>query len=120
MWLFFPILLIQFFFTLGISLFLSAVNLLDRDVQYLCSLIISLWFYLTPIVYSEEFFPEQYRWIFNLNPMAVFINAYRQVLLGQDIFNISSFAIGCAVAIIVFICGYALFKKLEGMVADVV
>lgn len=120
MLLFFPILAIQFLFTFGVSLFLSSVNLLYRDIQYLFQLVLNLWFYLTPIVYSIEFFPEQYRWIFKFNPMAVFINAYRQVLLGKDIFNISSIFIGLALSVIIFIFSYTLFKKLESVIADIV
>jgi ABC-type polysaccharide/polyol phosphate export permease len=120
MLLFLPIFLVQFLFTLGLSLFLSAVNLLYRDVQYLFTLIMTLWFYVTPIVYSVDFFPPQYRWIFKFNPMAVFINAYRQVLLGGDVFSLSSIIIGVVVSLVIFIFSYILFKRLEGIVADVV
>jgi ABC-type polysaccharide/polyol phosphate export permease len=120
MLLFFPILFVQLLFTFGLSLFLSATNLLYRDVQYLFQLVLGLWFYLTPVIYPIELFPEQYRWIFALNPMAVFINAYRQVLLGQDVFNMASFLIGLSVSILFLIISYAIFKKLEGIIADVV
>jgi ABC-type polysaccharide/polyol phosphate export permease len=120
MLLFFPILFVQLLFTFGLSLFLSATNLLYRDVQYLFQLVLGLWFYLTPVIYPIELFPEQYRWIFALNPMAVFINAYRQVLLGQDVFNVASFLIGLSVSILFLIISYAIFKKLEGIIADVV
>ncbi len=120
MLLFFPILFVQLLFTFGLSLFLSATNLLYRDVQYLFQLVLGLWFYLTPVIYPVELFPEQYRWIFALNPMAVFINAYRQVLLGQDVFNMSSFLIGLGVSILFLIISYTIFKKLEGIIADVV
>jgi len=80
MLIFIPIFLIQFLFTYGLGLLLSALNLFYRDVQFLFNLILTLWFYLTPVIYATEFFPEQYRWIFKINPMSVFINAYRQVL----------------------------------------
>jgi ABC-type polysaccharide/polyol phosphate export permease len=52
--------------------------------------------------------------------MAVFINAYRQVLLGGDVFSISSLGIGIVVSLVIFVFSYILFKRLEGMVADVV
>ena len=120
MLLFFPILFVQLLFTFGLSLFLSAANLLYRDVQYLFQLALSLWFYLTPVIYPVELFPEQFRWIFALNPMAVFINAYRQVLLGGDVFNITSFLIGLIVSLVLLVVSYAIFKKMEGTIADVV
>lgn len=118
--LFFPIFLIQFIFSYALSLLLSALNLFYRDVQYLFSLILTVWFYLTPILYSVEFFPEQYRWIFKLNPMSVFINAYRQVLLAHDTPNWTSLAVGAGMSIVLYLFSSKIFKKLEGTFADVV
>ncbi|NTU46254.1 ABC transporter permease [Candidatus Roizmanbacteria bacterium] len=120
MLLFIPLFALQFVFTLGISLLLSVMNLLYRDVQYLFTLILTLWFYLTPVIYSIDFFPEQYRWIFKINPMAVFINAYREVLLGGDAPNWASLGIGILVSGLLFIVAFSIFKKAEGMFADVV
>ncbi|NTU73305.1 ABC transporter permease [Candidatus Roizmanbacteria bacterium] len=120
MLMFFPILLIQFIFTLGLSLFLSAANLLYRDVQYLFNLVLTLWFYLTPVIYATEFFPERYRWIFKFNPMSVFINAYREVLLGSGQINWTGLGIGVLVSFAVFGIAYLFFKKMEGIFADIV
>lgn len=119
MLLFLPIFLIHFFFTYGLSLFLSAVNLFYRDIQYLFNLILTLWFYLTPVIYAVEFFPEKYRWIFKLNPMSVLINAYRQVLLGGNWPKFSSLGIGILISFAIFVISHRLFKKLEGTFADV-
>jgi len=120
MFLFIPIFLVQFLFIYGLSLFLSAVNLFYRDVQYLFDLVLALWFYLTPVIYAVEFFPEKYRFIFKLNPMSVFINGYRQVLLGQNWPSWSSLGIGLGVSLAVYLVAYRIFKKLEGTFADVV
>lgn len=117
---FFPIFLLQFMFTYAISLLLSFMNLLYRDIQYLFNLVIVLWFYLTPVLYAVEFFPPQYRWVFQINPMSVFINAYREVLLAQGIPNLTSLGIGVALTAVIFVIAYYLFKKAEGMFADVV
>ncbi|MEI6532792.1 MAG: ABC transporter permease [Candidatus Roizmanbacteria bacterium] len=119
MLLFFPIFLVQLIFILGIALMLSAFNLFYRDIQYLLTLVITMWFYVTPVIYATEFFPEHYRWIFKINPMSVFINAYREVLLAQGSLNWSSLFIGVCVSLIVFCLGYWIFKKLEGMFADI-
>lgn len=120
MFLFIPIFLIQFLFTFGLALFLSAINLFYKDIQYLFNLILTLWFYLTPILYAVEYFPERYRFIFKLNPMSVFINAYRQVLFGTNMPNFSSLGIGIVAALVIFILSYKAFKKLEGTFADIV
>jgi ABC-type polysaccharide/polyol phosphate export permease len=120
MFLFIPIFVIQFIFVFGLSLLLGALNLFYRDVQYFFNLVLTLWFYLTPVIYATEFFPEKYRWIFKLNPMSVFINAYREVLVGKGVLNIGSLAIGVIISLLIFIVSYRIFKKLEGVFADVV
>jgi len=120
MLLFIPLFMIQFIFTYGISLFLAAINLFYRDTQYLFNLILTLWFYLTPVIYATELFPEKYRWIFKFNPMSVFINAYRQVLFGHKLPNLASLSVGIVISLIIFLAAHRFFKKLEGTFADVV
>lgn len=118
--LFIPIFLLQFLFTFSLGLIFSWANLFYRDIQYLVNLLLTLWFYLTPIIYPVEFFPEKYRFIFKLNPLSVFINAYRQVLLGGDFPKWESLTIGILISLIFFIVSYRLFKKVEKEFADIV
>lgn len=114
------IFLIQLFLMAGISLMVAALNLFYRDIQYLLNLILLLWMYITPIMYPIEIIPTQYRFIMSLNPMAVIVNAYRQVLLSGKDPNTSSLGIAAVVSLIIFSLGFALFKKMEGEFADYV
>lgn len=114
------IFMIQLIFTIGLSLILSALNLFYRDIQFLLNLVVLLWMYLTPVIYSIEMIPDKYRFILSLNPMAVFINAYRQVILGGAQPNLNSLGIGVIFSISIFLLGFSLFKKLEGIFSDVV
>lgn len=114
------ILAIQLIFTMGLSLILSALNLFYRDIQYLLNLILTMWMYLTPIMYPVEMLPAKYRFVFALNPMAVIINAYRQVMLTGDGPNMSSLGIAFAMSLAVFGFGFVFFKKMEGEFADYV
>ena len=114
------ILLIQNLFTFGLSLITATLNLFYRDIQYLLSLIVLLWMYLTPIMYSTEIFPEKYRWIFKINPMAVFVNAYRESILSGGMPNLISLGIGLLLSLLLLIVGYKLFRRLEGQFADAV
>ena len=118
--LFIPIFLIQMLFVLGIGMILSVLNLYYRDVQYLVTLIMTLLFYLTPVIYQVEAFPEQYRWIFKFNPLSVFINAYRQLLLAYDLPSWGSLGIGVLILVGIFLIAYRFFKKMEGTFADLV
>ncbi len=117
---FIPIFLIQNLFSYALGIILSAFNLFYRDIQYLLSLILLIWMYLTPIVYSAETFPERYRWIFQFNPMAIIINAYREVILAGGAPNFMSLGIAALLSVVLFILAFRLFKKLEGQFADAV
>jgi len=114
------IFVVQLFFMTGISLVVSALNLFYRDIQYLLNLVLLLWMYITPIMYPIEIIPEKYRFIMSLNPMAVIVNAYRQVLLSGKNPNLYSLGVAALVSFIVFSFGFILFKKLEGEFADYV
>ena len=114
------ILIIQLVLIAGIALLVAALNLFYRDIQYLLNLILLLWMYVTPIMYPIEIIPVQYRFIMSLNPMAVIVNAYRQVLLSGKEPNMASLSVAALVSVVVFIFGFMVFKKLEGEFADYV
>jgi lipopolysaccharide transport system permease protein len=115
-----PIFLIQGLFTYGLALILASINLFYRDIQHLLNLVLILWMYITPVIYPMEMVPEKYQLIFMLNPMAVIINAYRQVILGGSNPNLSSLSIALILSIFMYLFGKKIFKLLEGLFADVV
>lgn len=115
-----PVLAMQFLFTFGLALLLSALNLFYRDVQFLFGLVLKLWFYLTPIIYPLDIFPKNLQWLFNLNPIAYFIQTYRAVLLNQQLPSVSSFIVNFIATGIFFLISYTIFKKLESSFADAV
>lgn len=113
-----PIFLIQQIFTIGLSLFFAAANLIYRDIQYLLNMIILLWMYATPVFYPADLVPEKYRIVFQLNPMAVIINAYRQTILGGGAPNYTSIVIALILSLIVLLLGLSYFKSREKIFAD--
>lgn len=113
-----PIFLIQQIFTLGLSLFFAAANLLYRDIQYLLNMILLLWMYATPIIYSADAIPSKYKILFQVNPMAVIINAYRQTILGGGVPKYSSLIIALIVSLITLFIGFGYFKSREKIFAD--
>jgi lipopolysaccharide transport system permease protein len=110
--------LTQFVWVLGLSLPLAALNLYFHDVRYLVGVALTLGFYLTPIIYSIDIVPEQYKILFELNPMSLFINAYRRVILYGESPDTEKLLIGLAIAVGTFLIGYWLFKKMEPGFAD--
>ena len=114
-----PILFIQVIFMYALGLILAAANLFYRDIQFLWNLVVLLWMYCTPVMYSPENFPAKIAWVFKVNPMAVLINAYRQVILAGGAPNFVSLAIALIVSLVLLVIGFRFFKKYEGKFADV-
>lgn len=107
------IVLIQCALSLGLLLTLSAINVYVKDIEYLVQFIMNLVFYCTPILYNAEMFPEKYRWILYLNPMANLIDAYRSIFYYKQTPDLSSLLIVGIISFIILIIGYLVFKKLE-------
>ena len=105
--------IIQFMLTLGIIFILSAINVYVRDVEYITNFIISMLFYGTPIIYSISMFPEKFRWLLNLNPMAHIVEAYRSILYYLQWPDFKSLGLVALFSFGVMLTGYAIFRKLE-------
>lgn len=117
--LFIPIIvLIQYIFSLGLSFILSSITVYIRDLEYFINVLMMLWFYLNPIVYSSELIPNRLRTIFNLNPMLHIINCYRDILYYQKMPNFKNLGILTLVCIIVLFIGLKIFKKAETRFAE--
>lgn len=119
-WFFLPlILIIQLALIAGLGLILAAANVFYRDVGPLLGLGIQIWFYASPIIYPITMVPERLRPVYNLNPMAGIIEAYRAVLLYNTL-PPPSLYISAVIAAVLFVIGYAFFKRVEFLFADIV
>jgi lipopolysaccharide transport system permease protein len=114
------ILLVQTVLTLGISLFASAVNVFFRDVRFIVPLALQVWMYLSPVIYPVTAVPEQWRWLYFLNPMAAIIDSYRRVLLMGQPPDWPYLALSAAVSLVVLVLGYRYFKSAEKQFADLI
>jgi len=109
---------IHLLFTLGLSLPLAALNLFFHDVRFLVGVALTLWFYLTPVIYPVDIVPERYQLIFDLNPNSLLINAYRRVVLTGISPGVDRLLLGLLISLATFLIGYYLFKKMEPNFAD--
>ncbi len=81
-YLFLPaIILLQTIFIFGLSLFLSSIHVSFRDLRYILDVILMAWFWLTPVVYPSSLIPEKFLFFYKMNPMTLFVAAYRDVLM---------------------------------------
>ena len=116
---FYPILLvIQFILLLGISLFVSSITVYFRDLQHFIGVLLQLFFYATPIVYSIDAIPENFTWIFKFNPMTYIIEGYRDIFYYQTTPEMGSLLIVLVIGILLCITGYLLFNKLQKKFAE--
>lgn len=114
------ILLVQTLFTIGISLFASAVNVFFRDVRFIVPLALQVWMYLSPVIYPPSAVPEQLRTLYFLNPMAAIIDSYRRVLLLGQLPDWPYLGLSAVVSLIVLVLGYRYFKNAERQFADLI
>ena len=74
------VVLIQLLFTLAIVYLISALNVTFRDLQHVVANLMTLWLFLTPVLYSAKAIPEAYRQVLLMaNPMAVLISSYQAI-----------------------------------------
>ena len=107
---------------LGVSLWLSALNVLYRDVQYIIPFVIQLWMFISPVMYPTDkiaTYPDWVQVIYNLNPMTGVIGGFRWALFGQQAPS-GMFWLSTAMVIVVFIGGLYYFRRMERIFADVV
>lgn len=106
--------------SLAVSLWLSALNVLYRDVQYVIPFLVQLWMFVSPVIYSIADIPQgPLRIVFALNPMTGVIGGFRWALLGQQ-FPGGYMWISLAVTGIILVAGLFYFKRMERVFADVV
>ena len=104
---------------LAVSLWLSALNVLYRDVQYLIPFLVQLWMFVSPVIYPIDKIPQSLRVVFSLNPMTGVIGGFRWALLGQQ-FPGRYLWISTGVVVVLLLGGLFYFKRMERMFADVV
>ena len=104
---------------LGIGLWLSAMNVLYRDINYITPFINQLWMYITPIAYSSTLVSEKWQVLYSINPMKAVVDGFRWCLLGAPQ-TTSTAWISAGVAVILLISGLFYFRRMERTFADMV
>ncbi len=117
--LFYPLLLLaQYVLLIGISFIVSSITVYFRDLQHFIGVFLQLLFYGTPIVYSLETIPEQFRWILKLNPMTYIIEGYRDIFYNQQMPNLQEIFGIIGIGLVVIVIGYMIFNKLQKRFAE--
>lgn len=110
------------FMLVGLCWVLSALNVFHKDVGQAIAIVLNLWFWLTPIVWSPHMLPAEYRWVIVANPMAYIVEGYRGSLLYNEavISRLPESAWFLFIATGVFLIGAIVFKRLKMEFADAI
>lgn len=106
--------------SLGVGLWLSALNVKYRDIRYLVPFLVQFWMYATPIAYPSSLLKEPWRTVFGLNPMAGVVEGFRWALLGVKTPPGPMIWISVVAAVLILIFGAFYFRWMEKSFADIV
>ncbi len=106
--------------TLGVGLWLSALNVNYRDVNYILPFLTQIWLFLTPVVYPTSMLSTKWQIVYALNPMAGVVNGFRWALLGIDNNLWITLPISTLVAMILLVSGMFYFRRMERTFADMI
>jgi lipopolysaccharide transport system permease protein len=113
-------LLLAIITALGVSLWLAALNVQYRDVNYALPFMTQFWLFLTPVAYSAKLISEKWQLVYSINPMAGVVNGFRWALLGTDTGPGPEMAISVAISLLVLIGGLFYFRNMEKTFADTI
>jgi lipopolysaccharide transport system permease protein len=105
--------------SLGVGLWISALNVRYRDFRYIVPFLVQFWMFATPIAYSSSLLKEPWTTVYGLNPMAGVVTGFRWAMLGTKSPGPIVFA-SAAASIVILIAGAFYFRKTERNFADMV
>ncbi len=111
--LFFYFLACLIIFSLGVGLFLSALMVFFRDIQFLWTVLTQIWMYATPIFYPAEIIPEKYKFIVRFNPLYHFIGNCRTCLINGVSPEPRAYVFCLLFALLSLLIGAVTFKKAQ-------
>ena len=100
-----------FIFSLGMGMLLSCIMVFFRDIQFLWGILVMIWMYFTPIFYSIDIIPDAVRWLFELNPLYIFISSIRSCIMYGTVPLPGTFLKAAVAALVMLVIGSLAFKK---------
>jgi len=104
----------------GVALWLSAINVKYRDVNYVLPFLTQFWFFATPVAYSAKAISEKWQLVYSLNPMAGVVNGFRWALLGIGNGPDAGLWVSVGISVLTLISGLFYFRNMEKTFADTI
>lgn len=115
-----PLTILEIILTFGISLLLSSTNIYFRDISALIPLVLTIWLYLSPVMYTIDAFPDKYRPYTFINPLTGIFMGIQNVMFSNKNPETLPLLFSIVITLVIFIISFYLFKKLEKGFADVI
>jgi lipopolysaccharide transport system permease protein len=106
--------------SLGVSLWLSALNVQFRDIRHIISFIVQFWLFATPIAYPSSLLSEPWRTLYGINPMVGVVEGFRWALLGTNTAPGPIIFISSLTSLLLLVSGAFYFRRMEKTFADIV
>jgi lipopolysaccharide transport system permease protein len=115
------VLLIEVLFIAGMSMILSMANLFFRDVKYIMTFVLQLWFFATNVMWPIGFEQRPHlHWLTFLNPMIGILDAYRDCWMGRGFHNPNGLLLSAVTSVMLFFIGWRIFHKASFKFAEYV
>ena len=98
--------------SLGVGLWLSALNIQFRDVRYVVPFLTQFWMFATPIAYPSSLLDEPWRSLYSINPMVGVVEGFRWALLGTDTAPGPMLLVSSVAAVTLLITGAFYFRRM--------
>lgn len=112
------VMIVEYMITLGLVLILSACTVYFKDLEHITTVLLMIWIYATPILYSISVIPESLLKLFKLNPMTSIIECYHSILYWGSIPSIKYLAYSLFCGVVLIVVGGFVFSKLSGRFAE--
>jgi len=113
-------LLLSIVTALGVALWLSAINVQYRDVNYALPFLTQFWLFITPVAYSASVISDKWQLVYSLNPMAGVVNGFRWALLGAGSGPDIALWVSVGISLLVLVSGLFYFRNMERTFADMI
>lgn len=113
-------LLLAIITALGVALWLSAINVKYRDVNYALPFLTQFWLFITPVAYSASVIAEKWQLVYSLNPMAGVVNGFRWALLGAGNGPDAALWVSVGISVLILVSGLFYFRNMERTFADTI
>ena len=105
---------------LGFGIIISSLTNKYRDLRYLLGFSVSLWMYVTPVIYPVSSIPERLRWIATVNPITPVVETFRVAFLGAGEASWGRLAYSAGFMLVVMFIGVVIFNRVEKTFIDTV